>query len=167
VNETVTSSSPAEEAEPLPRGPSKSIRVTIAAKSGSKLKGSASLSEKAEGVQIVIDLEGVPAGEHAAHIHEKADCSAANASSAGEHFNPHGHQHGLPNEEQRHLGDLGNITIDKEGKGTLEIVIPGANLRDVDEHSFVGRALIIHEKKDDGGQPSGNAGGRIGCAEIK
>jgi Cu-Zn family superoxide dismutase len=57
--------------------------------------------------------------------------------------------------------------VGKDGKGTLEIVAAGANLKDGDVSSFVGRSLIVHEKKDDGGQPTGNAGGRIGCAVIK
>jgi Cu-Zn family superoxide dismutase len=101
-------------------------------------------------------------------VHEKGDCSAPDGASAGGHFNPAGHQHALPaSNPPRHLGDLGNITIGKDGKGTLEIVAPGANLKDSDPNSFFGKAVIIHEKKDDGGQPTGNAGGRIGCAEIK
>ena len=54
----------------------------------------------------------------------------------------------------------------KDGKGHTEITIPGANLKKDDPHSYLGRAIIIHEKKDDGGQPTGNAGGRIGCGVI-
>jgi len=75
--------------------------------------------------------------------------------------------HALPTGTPRHLGDLGNITISPDGKGTLDIVAPGANLKEGDPNSFLGRAIIVHEKQDDGAQPTGNAGGRIGCAEIK
>jgi Cu-Zn family superoxide dismutase len=57
--------------------------------------------------------------------------------------------------------------VDKDGKGKLEIVATGANLKDGDPNSFLGKSIIVHEKKDDGGQPTGNAGGRIGCGEIK
>jgi hypothetical protein len=47
------------------------------------------------------------------------------------------------------------------------VVVPGANLTPGDPQSFLGRGIIVQEKVDDGGQPVGNAGGRIGCSEIK
>jgi len=117
-------------------------------------------------VRVVLEVEGISPGDHGAHIHETGDCSAPDAKSAGSHYNPGQHPHGLPEGMPRHLGDLGNVTVGKDGKGKLEILIPGANLKPNDPSSFVGRAVIVHEKKDDGGQPVGNAGGRIGCAVI-
>jgi Cu-Zn family superoxide dismutase len=158
--------SPPPEAEAAPAAP-KTIEAVLQAKSGSKLSGKVTLTETAEGVKVVLSVENVKPGDHGAHIHEKGDCSAADAASAGGHYNPTSHPHALPANSPRHLGDLGNITVGKDGKGTLEIVAAGANLKDGDASSFVGRSLIVHEKKDDGGQPTGNAGGRIGCAEIK
>ena len=145
----------------------KVIETALQAKSGSKLTGKVTLSETPEGVKVVLTVENVKPGEHGAHIHEKGDCSAADGSSAGGHYNPGSHPHALPASSPRHLGDLGNISVGKDGKGTLEIVATGANLKDSDPSSFVGRSVIVHDKKDDGGQPTGNAGGRIGCAEIK
>jgi Cu-Zn family superoxide dismutase len=147
---------------------SKSIQVPFQAKSGSTLAGTATLTESPEGVKVVLGVDNVSPGDHGAHVHEKGDCSAADASSAGGHFNPANNPHALPTATSpRHLGDLGNINVGPDGKGTLEIVIPGANLKEGDPDSFIGRAIIVHEKTDDGGQPTGNAGGRIGCAEIK
>jgi Cu-Zn family superoxide dismutase len=145
----------------------KSIEVPIEAKSGSKLSGKAVLTETEGGVHVVLTLEGLEPGEHGAHVHEKGDCSAADGASAGGHFNPASKDHGLPGADKRHLGDLGNITIAKDGKGSLDITAPGANLKASDPNSFVGRAIIVHAKKDDGGQPTGNAGGRVGCGVIK
>lgn len=150
-----------------PAAAPRSIEVPIEAKSGSKLKGKAVLTETEGGVHVLLTLEGVDAGDHGAHVHEKGDCSAADGASAGGHFNPQSHDHGLPGAEKRHLGDLGNIVVGKDGKGSLDITAPGANLKDGDAASFVGRAIIVHAKKDDGGQPTGNAGGRIGCGVIK
>ena len=115
----------------------------------------------------MLTLEGIEPGDHGAHVHEKGDCSAADGASAGGHFNPQTKDHGLPGAEKRHLGDLGNITIGKDGKGTLDITAPGANLKASDPASFVGRSIIVHAKKDDGGQPTGNAGDRVGCGVIK
>lgn len=145
----------------------RSIDVVMEAKSGSKLVGKAVLTETEGGVHVVLTLEGVDPGEHGAHVHEKGDCSAADGASAGGHFNPQSKDHGLPGAEKRHLGDLGNIMVGKDGKGSLDITAPGANLKATDATSFVGRSIIVHAKKDDGGQPTGNAGGRIGCGVIK
>ncbi|MEY2933974.1 MAG: hypothetical protein RL033_4723 [Pseudomonadota bacterium] len=158
---TSTEAATAEPAAP------KSVETIFQSKSGSKLAGKATLSETAEGVKVVISLDGVSPGDHGSHVHEKGDCSAPDAASAGGHFNPATNPHALPTGTPRHLGDLGNIVVAADGKGTLEIVAPGANLKEGDPNSFLGRAIIVHEKKDDGGQPTGNAGGRIGCAEIK
>jgi len=100
-------------------------------------------------------------------VHENPDCSAPDAKSAGSHYNPDSHPHGLPTASEHHIGDLGNIEVGADGKGKLQITMPGANLKAGDPHSFLGRSVIIHEKIDDGGQPVGNAGGRIGCVELK
>jgi Cu-Zn family superoxide dismutase len=159
---TTTETSPRAAAEA-----EKTVRVTFEPKSGSQLAGTATLTETPAGVRVLASLENVPPGEHGAHVHERGDCSAPDASSAGEHFNPTSHPHGLPLEGQRHLGDLGNVSIGGDGTGSIDIVAAGANLEPNDPNSFLGKAIIVHEKKDDGSQPSGNAGGRIGCTVIR
>jgi Cu-Zn family superoxide dismutase len=157
---------PTAAAEP-PKAEPRTLDVNIEAKSGSKLTGKATLSEVDGGVKVVLSVEGVtPGGDHGAHVHEKGDCSAPDGASAGGHFNPQGNEHALPTVAKRHLGDLGNLKIGKDGKGSLEITIPGANLKAGDPNSFAGKSIIVHAKKDDGGQPTGNAGGRIGCGVI-
>lgn len=161
---------PVEDVEPLEEeteAQPQTIQAKIMAKSDSKLDGTVMLSPTEKGVKIVVNVSGVEPGKHGVHIHEKADCSAPDAKSAGGHFNPAGHDHALPAKSPRHLGDLGNIEVKQGGTGRLEVVREGANLQEGDEHSFLGRALIVHAKEDDGGQPTGNAGGRIGCAEIR
>jgi Cu-Zn family superoxide dismutase len=152
------------DAKPAAAGP---FEIPIEARSDSSLTGTATFSEEADGVKVVLKVGNAPPGLKGAHIHEKGDCSAKDGSSAGDHFNPEGHQHARPPDEPRHLGDLGNIGITPEGVGLLEIVVKGANLKPGDPKSFLDRAVIIHVKKDDGGQPTGNAGARIGCGVIK
>ena len=157
---------PKPEAE-APKAEPRMLQVKLEAKSGSKLSGNAMLMEVDGGVKVTLSVEGVaPGGDHGAHIHEKGDCSSPDGKSAGGHFNPAGNEHALPTKEKRHLGDLGNLTIGKDGKGSLEITIAGANLKAGDPNSFAGKAVIVHAKKDDGGQPVGNAGDRIGCGVI-
>jgi Cu-Zn family superoxide dismutase len=154
---------PVEKAEPAP-GP---VEVTLEAKSGSKLAGKAVFEETSDGVKVTLTVSGISKGKHGAHVHEKGDCSSADGKSAGDHFNPEGHKHGMPPGAERHLGDLGNLEVGANGEGKHEITIAGANLKAGDKSSFLDRAIIIHEKTDDGGQPTGNAGGRIGCGVIK
>lgn len=144
----------------------KTIEVPIAAKSDSKLSGKATFAEVAGGVKVTVKVAGAPPGKIATHVHEKGDCSAPDGASAGGHFNPAAKAHGMPDGAEHHLGDLGNITINADGTGTTEVTVMGANLKDGDPSSYVGRAIIVHAKVDDGGQPTGNAGGRIGCGVI-
>jgi superoxide dismutase, Cu-Zn family len=152
--------------EAPPTDAARKLEVMMEAKSNSKLAGKAVLTETEGGVHVVLTLEGLTPGERGVHVHEKGDCSAPDGTSAGGHYNPDGLDHGLPGAAKRHLGDLGNITIGADGKGTLDITAPGANLKPNDQASFVTRSIIVHDKKDDGGQPTGNAGGRIGCGVI-
>lgn len=162
-----TDQAEAKAAEPAPAPAPKTVTVPLEAKSASKLTGQATLTEEGTGVKVAIEVAGVKPGDHGAHVHETPDCSAPDAKSAGSHYNPDKHDHGLPDAPKRHIGDLGNLTADKDGKGRLEIVLADANLKADDPHSLLGRSIIIHEKKDDGSQPVGNAGGRIGCGVIK
>ena len=142
------------------------LEVPIVARSESHLAGRAIFVEVSDGVEVSIEVKGAPPGKLATHVHERGDCSAADAASAGEHFTPTGRRHGLPTESERHLGDLGNIEVLPDGTGTSDILVRGATLRQGDPNSFLGRAVIVHERQDDGSQPSGNAGGRIGCGVI-
>lgn len=145
----------------------KTAAATVEARSNSKVAGKATFTEVEGGVKVVLTLTGAPAGKIASHVHEKGDCSAPDGKSAGGHFNPASKDHGLPGAAATHLGDLGNVDVAKDGTGRLEIVVAGANLKDGDPMSYLGRSIIVHEKMDDGGQPTGNAGGRIGCGVIQ
>ncbi len=125
-----------------------------------------------DGVRVVVEVEnGQPNAVHGVHIHEKPDCSDIPGKSMGEHFAPEGKQHALPEQpvEQRHLGDLGNIQLDKDGKGRLELTVPNANLTPGDRLSFTNRAIVIHSGRDVGkqAQPSGDSGAPIACGVIE
>jgi superoxide dismutase, Cu-Zn family len=134
---------------------------------GYKLKGEAEFHELADGVKVVVEVKDAPPGKRGIHVHEKPDCSDIAGKSMGEHFNPTANPHALPPESPRHLGDLGNIEVMKDGKGRLEATIPRANLKENDAVSLLNRALVIHEDEDTGAQPSGASGKPIACAVIK
>lgn len=154
---------PAETAPPVPAG---GTIIEIAPRSEAKLSGTARFEPVDEGLRVVVRIVDAPPGEHGVHIHEIGNCTAPDASSAGEHYNPENHEHGRP-PATRHLGDFGNLTVAEDGTGTLEIVVPGATLDPADARSFLGRSIVVHANPDDGSQPSGNSGPRIGCGVIE
>jgi Cu-Zn family superoxide dismutase len=130
------------------------------------VKGTVEFKEVDGGIEVTANLEGLKKGVHGFHIHEKGDCSAADAMSAGGHFNPSNHKHGAPDAEEHHEGDLGNITAGKDGKATTTITIKGVTLGEGDT-SIAGKGFIIHAKPDDmKTQPTGNAGDRVACGTI-
>jgi len=139
-------------------------KATIEPRSGSNVHGWVTFTERSTGgVRVEVHVENAPPGTHGLHLHEKGDCSAPDASSAGGHFNPGGMPHAAPAETKRHAGDFGNITVEKNGTGHLELVSDLLTVRP-GPNSVVGKAIIFHEKADDmTTQPTGNAGGRLGC----
>jgi Cu-Zn family superoxide dismutase len=132
--------------------------------SGSQVMGTVTFTQTGDTVQVVADITGLTPGKHGFHIHEFGDCSAADASSAGGHFNPMKKPHGAPDAAERHAGDLGNLEADASGKAHLEL--KDKMLKLSGENSILGRGVIVHEKVDDWSQPVGNAGGRLACGVI-
>jgi superoxide dismutase, Cu-Zn family len=125
------------------------------------------IAEKDGTVRVIADLDGLtPNAQHAMHIHEVGDCSAPDGMSAKGHYNPEAKPHGLPPADDRHAGDLGNLTADSKGHAHYEVVVTNISLTGTHNPVF-GRAVIVHAKPDDGGQPTGNAGARLGCGVIE
>jgi Cu-Zn family superoxide dismutase len=149
-------------------GAGHTAQAMLAPKSGNMtLAGSAMFSGEKGQVQVVVNVTGAPAGMHGLHIHETGDCSAADAMSAGGHWNPSMHMHAAPG-ATAHLGDLGNITIDAAGSGTVTMTNPAWEVGTGTPMDVIGKAVIVHAMPDDlMTQPTGNAGGRIGCGVIQ
>ncbi len=141
----------------------------ILAKSGSKTNGTITFSQKGNLVKMVITANNLTPGLHAVHIHEVGDCSAPDASSAKGHWNPMSQMHGKWGAEQHHNGDIGNLDADANGIAKLTFNTDHWCIGCSDpSKNIIGKAIIIHAAKDDfTTQPTGNAGGRIGCIEIK
>lgn len=141
--------------------------ANVESRSGSKSSGNVSFEPTGDGrLKMTLTLQGLTPGDHGVHIHEKGDCSAADASSAGAHFNPEGMSHGAPGAAQHHAGDLGNVSATANGTASLTVTVSGLSLNDK-KTSVIGKAIIVHEKPDDmTTQPSGNAAGRIACGVI-
>ena len=102
------------------------------------------------------------------HIHERGDCSAVDASSAGNHFNPGGAAHGRAGTGKHHLGDMDNLRADAQGRANVDIHLKGVTLGGGAATDIAGRALVVHANADDyRSQPAGNAGVRIACGVIR
>jgi superoxide dismutase, Cu-Zn family len=147
----------------------KQMKVDVFNPEGDSL-GKITLQEQSKGVELDIDLEGLPAGEHAIHIHEKGICKAPDFKSAGNHLNPENKKHGLLHPEGSHAGDLPNLIVGEDGTAKVKLMAPQVTLKD-GKGSLLpkdGTSIVIHEAKDDGmTQPAGEAGNRIACGEIK
>lgn len=133
----------------------------------SELVGIVRFDDTQEGLRVEVNIFGATPGLHGIHIHEKGSCSEQ-GNAAGGHFNPEKTKHGfLPTEgfSQAHAGDFGNIEINPNGEGTLFLIVPGLTVSG-GKYNVEGKTVILHEKSDDFGQPTGNAGSRTGCGII-
>lgn len=148
----------------MSKGPLKAIALLAPAKDKT-VKGVVTFTQSDKGVKVYAHLEGLAPGKHGFHIHEFGDCTAADLTSAGGHFNPTQMSHGAPTDEMRHSGDLGNLVADDKGMATLEWIDPTMQLSG--PNTIIGHAVIVHAKEDDlKTQPTGNAGAREACGVI-
>jgi Cu-Zn family superoxide dismutase len=133
---------------------------------GNKVSGTVTFIEVADGVQVHAEITGLTSGKHGFHIHEFGDCSAADASSAGSHFNPTKQPHAGPDVDARHVGDMGNVEADASGAAKVEYLDHQLSLAN-DERSIIGRSVVVHAKADDlKSQPAGDSGARVACGVI-
>ena len=132
---------------------------------GNEVSGIVTFTKTDGGIKIVANFEGLNPGKHGFHIHEYGDCSRLDGKSAGGHFNPDSKKHGAPNSEERHVGDLGNLLANENGKAYYEII--DSYISFSGPHSIIGRAIIVHAGEDDlTSQPTGAAGARVACGVI-
>jgi Cu-Zn family superoxide dismutase len=143
-------------------------QAVLAPTQGNGVSGQFDLSGTATGVRLSGTVQGLePGSRHGIHVHEAGDCSAADAKSAGEHYNPGRHRHGDPSTAQHHLGDMPNLVADSSGEARFETEIAGATLA-AGDNSLMNRAIIVHAEADDfKTQPSGASGARVACGVIK
>lgn len=143
--------------------------ANLASASGSLVSGRLTLVPMGDGVHVTGEIGGLqPNGSHGFHIHEKGDCSATDASSAGGHFNPAAQPHGRAGHGAHHAGDGDNLIADAQGVARVNAHFSGVNLGGGGANDIAGRALIVHANADDySSQPAGNAGARVACGLIK
>lgn len=138
------------------------------------ISGTIHFQEVDDTVRIYGKITGLSPGKHGFHIHESANLTrGANNCCDGlrGHFNPDHNNHGGPNSQQRHVGDLGNIEADSNGTATIDFTDHMIKL--TGKYSIIGRSVVIHADEDDlglGGNEeslkTGNAGKRIAYGII-
>jgi Cu-Zn family superoxide dismutase len=133
--------------------------------------GTATITSSGNGVEVKLDVKDLPAGEHALHFHQNAQCDAPDFKSAGPHFNPDKKEHGMLNPNGHHAGDMANFTVEPNGTSKATVkdadVVLGTGSEANSLFANGGTALMIHAKADDmKTDPAGNAGDRIACGVI-
>lgn len=133
---------------------------------GNAVKGTVTFEDQGDSLRVTTDISGLPADrEFGFHIHQWGDASSSDGTSAGDHYNPESHQHALPPTEPRHAGDLGNLRSDASGAARTTITVGDLSVAGT-MNPILGRSVVVHEKPDDGSQPSGNAGARLAVGVI-
>jgi Cu-Zn family superoxide dismutase len=146
-----------------------SAKATLKDASGKDV-GTAALVQTPAGVLVTLSVKGLPAGEHAFHIHGVGKCEPP-FTSAGGHFNPAKKKHGMMAPDGAHAGDMPNLHIPANGELAVEVLNAGVTLEKGTPNSLFGpdgTALVIHAGKDDyKTDPTGEAGGRIACGLVE
>ncbi len=140
-------------------------KATIIDSQGRPIGKAEVVASKKHGLRFKLSVKGMPKGEHGIHIHDVGVCEGPKFTSAGPHWNPLNRQHGRDNPDGSHAGDLPNLLIKKNGRGSLKFDI--AEARFDKERGMMdanGAAIVIHAMSDDHRtDPTGNSGDRIAC----
>lgn len=132
--------------------------------------GKATINEHGGRLHLTLHVLRQTPGEHGLHIHTTGLCTPPDFASAGGHWNPAGHQHGLQNPMGAHAGDMANLTVGANGVGRAHIdlgpgSLSGGNSPLLDRD---GATIVVHETADDmKTDPSGNSGKRLVCGVFK
>ncbi len=155
-------------------GPAQNARTAEAILHGSpdhpKLSGSVLFQEEGDHIWVVAKVQGVERpGRYGFHLHENGRCAADprgfHFTSAGGHFNPASAPHACLDAAAHHAGDLGNLTIEADGTGRLEVATEALAL--AGPRSVIGRSIVLDARPDDcKSQPAGSSGARIACGVV-
>ena len=144
------------------------VAATLAPSAGNNVSGTVTFVQEGRKVFVIAEVLGLKPGPHGFHVHEKGDCSAADFSSAGGHFNPDGQPHGDPSAGAHHVGDMPMLVADASGKATARAELRSMSIGGGGTTDIVGKAVVVHADADDfRSQPAGNSGARVACGVIK
>jgi Cu-Zn family superoxide dismutase len=142
--------------EPIPR----TAMAQIEPIDGGSVTGTVVFHAEGDIVRVTGTLRNLSPGKHGFHVHEGSSCQ-----QRGGHFAPQAEPHGSPDEQRRHVGDLGNLAVDQDGRAAYlrldrKLALSGPE-------SIVGKVVVVHAGEDDyQSQPSGSSGQEIACGRI-
>jgi Cu-Zn family superoxide dismutase len=135
-----------------------------------RTRARATVEQSGDSLRVRIEAAGMSSGSYGAHLHTVGRCDPPAFASAGPHWNPTGQMHGKDNPRGMHKGDLPNLMVGADGRGSFEYTIPNASLSGMSPTKLIdedGAAVVIHAKPDDfRTDPSGNSGDRIACGVL-
>lgn len=145
----------------------KPVSVPMKDASGTDV-GTVIFSQRGKTVNVRVEMKGLPAGEHALHVHAVGTCTPPDFTSAGGHLNPDSKHHGFQNPEGHHAGDFPlSVTIKADGTGSAKLSSTDLSLDTAAPASIYGKSVVVHELVDDQKtDPAGASGKRIACGVI-
>jgi Cu-Zn family superoxide dismutase len=129
----------------------------------------ASLEETGDALRVRVEASGLSAGVYGVHLHSVGRCDPPAFESAGPHWNPGAREHGRDNPRGQHAGDLPNLLVGTDGRGSFEFTIPAGGLGRGERRLMDadGASVVVHARPDDyRTDPSGNSGARIACGVV-
>ena len=140
--------------------------AVIQPSNGYNARGNVLFEQAGAEVIIKVNISGLNSNSyHGFHIHEFGDIRSQDGKSAGGHYNPDDFPHALPPAKKRHAGSFGNLISDSNGNVDTTFTDDTFSISG-QFNPVLGRSVVVHAKRDDGGQPTGNAGARIGFGVI-
>jgi Cu-Zn family superoxide dismutase len=135
-----------------------------------RTRARATAEASGDSLRVRVEAVGMSPGAYGAHLHAVGRCDPPGFESAGPHWNPTGQMHGKDNPKGMHKGDLPNLVVGTDGRGSFEYTIPNAGLSGMLPTSLIdgdGAAVVIHAAPDDyRTDPSGKSGARIACGVL-
>lgn len=135
-----------------------------------RTRARATAETSGDSLRVRVEAVGMSPGSYGAHLHATGRCDPPGFETAGPHWNPTNQMHGKDNPKGMHKGDLPNLLVGTDGRGSFEYTIPNAGLSGMLPTSLIdgdGAAVVIHASPDDfRTDPSGKSGARIACGVL-
>jgi superoxide dismutase, Cu-Zn family len=150
-----------------------------------KQVGTVKFSDADGGLEVSVEVQGLPPGFHGFHVHAIGKCEPNSAnptdpSMVGNFLSAGGHIGAGPTDHPKHAGDLPVLFVDQSGAGSLKTVTDALTRGDLTDAD--GSAVMVHADADNyaniptryapGGPDqmthnTGDAGGRIACGRVE
>jgi Cu-Zn family superoxide dismutase len=134
------------------------------------IRARATAEQVGDSIRVRVESIAMTQGAYGAHVHTTGRCDAPGFTTAGPHWNPTAQQHGKDNPQGMHKGDLPNLLVGTDGRGSFEYTIPNATIAGQGPNLLLdqdGAAVVVHQGADDfRTDPSGNSGNRIACGVL-